>query len=129
MRSQPPVTPDAAQGVTVRQSEKDFMQAVVDFAKVNQWHVYHTHDSRRSERGFPDLVCVRRGVIVFAELKVGRNRLSAAQMEWISALQELTEDVICIDERDRWCEPNIQVRVWRPEDWEEIESMLQRRPE
>ena len=39
--------------------ERDFMQQIVDLADVRGWWHYHTHDSQRSEEGFPDLVLVR----------------------------------------------------------------------
>lgn len=45
------------------------MQSVVDAARLNGWLVYHTHDSRRSAEGFPDLVMLRLSRMVVAELK------------------------------------------------------------
>jgi len=42
---------------------------------------YHTHDSRRSERGFPDLViCGRR--VLFRELKTTEGTMSGPQARW-----------------------------------------------
>ena len=37
-------------------TEKQFQSHIVQYAKMRGWLVYHTHDSRRSEPGFPDLV-------------------------------------------------------------------------
>ena len=90
------------------QTEKQFQAAVVQFAKLTGWLVYHTHDSRRSEPGFPDLVLVRDDRIIYAELKTERGRMSAAQRTWQEAL-------ICA---------GAEHRVWRPSHWPIIESTL-----
>ncbi len=39
--------------------EKPFQAQVVELARLSGWLTYHTHDSRRSQSGFPDLVLVR----------------------------------------------------------------------
>ena len=39
--------------------ESDFQRAVIEMARLHGWLVYHTHDSRRSAPGFPDLVLVQ----------------------------------------------------------------------
>ena len=67
-------------------SEKDLMQMLMDAAMVNQWAIYHTHDSRRSDPGFPDLVLVKNGVLLFFELKQQKGRVSVHQQAWIDAL-------------------------------------------
>lgn len=85
------------------------MAQVVQFAKLSGWLVYHTHDSRRSPEGFPDLVLVRGPRLVVAELKSETGVLSPAQKEWISALSRTAETY-----------------VWRPSDWPEIEETLRR---
>ena len=66
------------------------------------WMVYHTYDSRRSDAGFPDLVMVRGGRVIFAELKYDkgyadwddrkpkrRGKISEAQQAWIDALSNV----------------------------------------
>jgi hypothetical protein len=67
--------------------EKQFQTAVVDMARWLGWSVYHTHDSRRSEPGFPDLVLVSDRVI-FAELKTTTGVLAPAQRRWLERLAE-----------------------------------------
>ena len=41
-----------------RQTEDQWQSAVIEYARLMGWLVYHTHDSRHSEKGFPDLVLV-----------------------------------------------------------------------
>ncbi len=89
------------------ESEKKFMARVRKLASDLGWLDYHTHDSRRSEAGFPDLVLVRERV-VYVELKTNKGRLTAAQKDWI----------------DRLKEAGAEVRVWRPSDWATIEEVL-----
>ena len=91
--------------------EADLQQAIIDLAGMLGWLVYHTHDSRRSREGFPDLVLVRERVI-WAELKSVTGVVSAAQKEWIDRLGGLDEEVY----------------VWRPRDWPgAIVDILRRR--
>jgi VRR-NUC domain len=89
-------------------TEKQFMAAVVEMAQMLGWLSYHTHDSRRSEAGFPDIVCVRRDRVLFIELKTEKGRLSEEQERWLSALGLAGADVHC----------------WRPSDWPAIEETL-----
>ncbi len=89
-------------------SEKSWHETVVATAKAFGWRVYHTHDSRRSEAGFPDLVMARERVI-FAELKTERGRLTAAQEAWLEALAAAGAATYC----------------WRPSDWPAVEAELQ----
>ncbi len=64
-------------------TEKQFQTAVLKLAKLHGWLAYHTHDSRRSQPGFPDLVLIREGQLIVAELKTMKGRLSKAQEEWL----------------------------------------------
>ena len=61
---------------------------------------YHTHDSRRSPSGFPDLVCVGPRGVLFRELKTQRGKVSAPQREWLDALAAAGADA----------------DIWRPSD-------------
>jgi hypothetical protein len=62
--------------------------------------VYHTHDSRRSDPGFPDLVIVGKAVL-WRELKADHGRMTLHQHHWRELLQSAGQD---------WA-------VWRPADW------------
>ena len=81
-------------------SEKAFAQQVVDAARLTGWLVYRTFDSRRSPAGFPDLVLVRGGRLMFWELKTMRGRLSSAQLDWLAALADAGADAMLVSPRD-----------------------------
>lgn len=63
---------------------------------------YHTHDSRRSEPGWPDLVIAgaERGVFLVRELKRQNGRVSPEQAQWLHTLRDL----------------GVDADVWRPAD-------------
>ena len=83
-------------------SEKAFMAAIVRMAKEHSWMVYHTHDSRKSLPGYPDVTLAKPGKpVLFVELKVPGGQLTAAQHAWLDALT-LAEGK--------------EVHVWMPED-------------
>ena len=90
-------------------SEKDFQAAVLALAKENGWLCYHTHDSRKSQAGFPDLVMVRGVHLIFVELKTEDGKLGADQHNWIEALRGVER---------------INVWVWRPSNWPIIVKIL-----
>ena len=92
-------------------SERDFQAHVLAMAQAHGWLCYHTYDSRRSAPGFPDLLLVKDGFFIFAELKTERGRLTTAQAEWIEAL------------REHGCDAVISA-VWRPSDLDDIERIL-----
>ncbi len=90
-------------------SEKNFMAQVIHIAKLRKWKVMHIHDSRKSSgSGWPDLAMVRAGRFVAAELKVGVNRPTADQLEWLEDLAGC----------------GLETFLWRPSDFEEIERTL-----
>lgn len=61
---------------------------------------YHTHDSRRSPRGYPDLTICGIGGVLFRELKAQRGRVTPEQQAWLDALTAAGADA----------------DAWRPED-------------
>jgi hypothetical protein len=83
--------------------ERDFQRAVCALAKTLGCIVYHTHDSRRSEPGFPDLVIVGRRGFMFREMKTEKGYLRPEQALWLAKLATAHADA----------------DVWRPSDWPE----------
>ena len=103
--------------------EADFQQAVIGYARQRGWKVawfrpvrvqrkdgsvYHETPVGADGKGWPDLVLVRAGEIIFAELKVGRNTASEEQIAWLDALRET----------------GAAAGVWRPADWDTILEVL-----
>ena len=55
-------------------SEAEFQDVVCTLATLHGWDHYHTHDSRRSNPGLPDLLLWRGPRLIVAELKIDRRR-------------------------------------------------------
>ncbi len=92
-------------------SERQFQQQVISAAEALGWLCYHTHDSRRSQPGFPDLILVRGSRMIAIELKVGRRKPTPAQIVWLEALRGIER----VD------------ALWaRPEDWDMLIGLLKR---
>ena len=98
---------------------KGKVRRFVDFLFATRQHlfslVYHTHDSRYSQPGFPDLVLVhpRRRRIVFAELKRDDEYPTIQQRVWLAALSTVAEECGVVS-----------VAVWRPKDRETFVRVL-----
>jgi hypothetical protein len=95
-----PFTPEMATGM----SEATLQGHVMSEARDLGWRRYHTHDSRRSPRGFPDLCMVhrRQDRCVFVELKQEAKGPSDEQVEWGEDLLALT---------------TVEFYLWRPTQW------------
>lgn len=103
--------------VRTRVTERQFQDAVVEMAQAFGWRHYHTYDSRRSTPGFPDLVLVRDGRMIIAELKSEKGRETKQQTAWLDDLTKVADG----------CPFSMEVRLWRPSDMEEIERTLRTR--
>jgi hypothetical protein len=101
-----------AAGGTPRVTEKQLQAQVVQLAHLSGWRCYHTHDSRRSAPGFPDLVLVRPPRCLFVELKTTTGRLRPEQAAWLEALAEV--------------ERAPETFLWRPGDFGDIQSTLRK---
>ena len=95
-------------------SEDDLKAAVIQLARDNGWRVCHFRPAKtekgwrtpiEGDKGLPDLVLARRGVVLLAELKSATGRLTDGQKEWLEHLGAMG------------C-------VWRPADLSEIERTL-----
>ena len=84
-------------------TEKDFQNTVLELARIHGWLCYHTHDSRRSARGFPDLVLAKGGVVLMAECKTDTGKLTNDQIAWLLATHGV---------------------IWRPKHWYVVEKSL-----
>lgn len=89
-------------------SEREFQKRVTDLCDWLGLRWYHSHDSRRDPAGFPDLVIVGPGGVVFAELKSQKGRVRPEQFAWK-------------DDLDR---AGANAYIWRPDDWSQIQRTL-----
>ncbi len=92
-------------------TERDFQQQVIDLAKICGWEHYHTWNSYRSDKGFPDLILVRSPRIVIAELKSEKREATPDQLKWLDMLKEC---------------PGVETYLWRPSDIERVAEILRR---
>lgn len=88
--------------------EAAFQARVKSFAGRHGWECYHTHNSKRSDPGFPDLVLARPPRILFRELKTETGKVSDDQKKWLLLL------AAC----------GLDAAVWRPSQWDEIQETL-----
>lgn len=99
----------AREAINLATSERDFQGFVVAYAQMRGWMVWHDNDSRGNVPGWPDLVLVRDGALIFAELKSEKGIVSKAQQAWLAALGGV-EGVV--------------THVWRPTDAEQVMEVL-----
>jgi hypothetical protein len=105
-------------------SEDAFLRQVIALARLRGWLVAHFRPVRVQRRdgtcyhetpvqadgaGWPDLVLVRQGRVLFAELKRQAGRVEPRQRAWLDALAAA----------------GLSVAVWRPSDWAAIETALE----
>lgn len=93
----------AQKAIAQAMTEQDLLKAVEGLAHFYGWRTYHTWNSQHSAAGFPDLVLVRHRLVIFAELKSARGRLTRVQREWAALINGLPQEVVLY-------------RLWRPED-------------
>lgn len=120
-------------------SEKEFQAEVIRLAHDNGWLVHHAMPAMnrrgkwathvQGDSGFPDLVMVR-GILVFAELKSAKGRVSEAQNLWLdrlSAVKRGARRFATPGRSESFISP-VRVHLWRPSDWVEIVDVLAARP-
>lgn len=100
----------AQQKVLELMSEDEWQSRVVAYARLLHLLTWHDNDSRRNDAGFLDLVLVGPGGLAMAELKKYGGRVSPDQHRWIDALKAA----------------GVEVHVWYPTDWPQVQVDLQR---
>ena len=88
--------------------ESEFQRKITDLCDLLHLKWHHETDSRWSKPGFPDLLIAGPNGVVFAELKVGRGKVSEEQRKWLDALAHA----------------GAEVHVWWPDEFEEINERL-----
>lgn len=97
-----PATLNRAQEILAdAMSEAELQANVEEMLTLLGWRFIHDRDSRKNNAGFPDICAVRRGRLLFAELKTTRGRFRTEQRLWLEALA-MTD---------------VEVYEWRPRDW------------
>jgi hypothetical protein len=102
-------------------TEDELLTAIIDLAHAYAYRIAHFRPAMTAHgwrtpvsadgKGFPDLVLVGRGRVVFAELKSEDGVLRLDQRGWINALRE----------------SGAEVYVWRPADLPQLPEILARR--
>lgn len=95
--------------MTQKLSEKEYQAHIVAAAQTLGWTIYHTYNSRRSTRGFPDLVLVRPPRVIFAEVKTLKGEVTPVQGYWRDDLEAC---------------PGVEYYLWRPKDWDSVVDAL-----
>ena len=112
-------------------SEKDFLATIIEYAKAKGWRCAHFRPGMTSRvdkdgnpvwvtpvqadgKGFPDLVLIRDGSLLFVECKSEKGKPSVEQREWLQALSKVA-----------YSSPRVGVHLWQPDDWPTIEKILE----
>jgi hypothetical protein len=90
------------------ESEREWHTYVVELAHVCGWRTYHTHDSRRSNPGWPDLAIWKPPQFMLVELKTNKGKLSRTQQMVLAELHAC----------------HVEVHVWRPVDEHNVRARL-----
>lgn len=90
-------------------SEAQWQTQVIELAEALGWHAYHTHDSRRSNPGCPDLELLRGATMLRLELKTEDGKVSGAQQAYIDRLKQIKF---------------VHAAIARPRHWDEIAETL-----
>lgn len=105
-------------------TETDFLKQVLYLARLRNWRCAHFRPGMNKRgkwmtavqadgAGFPDLLFLREEFCFVAELKVvGANKVTLEQDLWLRAFEE----------------SGIPAFTWTPEDWQEIERVLEKGP-
>lgn len=92
-------------------TEAQYMQQIKDAARALNWRTFHCFNSRRSDKGFPDLLLIRGPNLLTLEVKSERGRVTAEQADWIAAFKQVKY---------------VDAAIARPPNWDEILDVLTR---
>ena len=100
--------------------EREFTDMIINLAKLYRWRVVHFRPARlmrhgqeswgtaiQGDKGFPDLIMARSGIVLHCELKTESGSLGVGQPEWAKEIGS-------------------SYRLWRPRDWDTIVKELSR---
>ena len=94
--------------MVLKQSEREFQAQLIKVVEMLGGLVYHTYDSRRSAKGYPDLTIVTPDrQVKFVELKSVKGHITDPQRAWLIAL------------------PDHQAYLWRPDDFDDAVRIIQ----
>jgi hypothetical protein len=93
------------------ETEAQFQRTVIEAATLLGWVVFHFPRMIGNPTGFPDLILIRDGVVLFRELKTPRGRVSAHQTQLHARLRDVGADV----------------DIWYSSDWDTIAGELERK--
>lgn len=103
-------------------TEGDFQAQIIELAHILGWEVLHVRRSigkgqkwvtATSIVGWPDLFCYRRRQMFAAELKSAKGKVTDEQTHVLHGLGEA----------------GLSVFVWRPDDWDQIQRVLEKGPQ
>ena len=112
----------AAPAVASSVSEADFQRAVCDALTLFNWRWTHFRPANTGRGwrtplsgspGFFDIVAVRRGAVLFIELKGERGKVAPEQWDWHIEVNTDTD-----------LHPTTQAYVFRPSDWDQVLEVL-----
>lgn len=90
-------------------TERELQDYVEECLTRFRWTFHHANDSRRASAGLPDIIAVRDGVLVVAELKKQLPMPSSVQQRWLDELKRVEK---------------VDTYLWRPSDMKEILEVL-----
>ena len=105
-------------------SETNFQKQVTDLMDLFGWRWHHETDSRKSKAGWLDLLAVRAGHVVVAELKTETGVVEPEQAVWLAHWRSVEHEVRSSSTRPAGSPPAVQVFLWRPSDIDEITRVL-----
>ena len=94
-------------------AEAKLQDDIIDLAKKTGWRYWHDSSRKKNRKGWPDLVLLRGGRMVVAELKRQQYKPNESQQAWLDAFSAVAEAASAQGA------DIISVHVWRPSDWPE----------